>query len=58
MSAKVIGSVTTYHGDEHPHLRGSQVKVVAIFKGAARADYDPDDGSRLTVEKRRTRCDM
>ena len=44
MSAKVIGSVTTYHGDEHPHLRGRQVKVVAIFKGAARADYDPDDG--------------
>ena len=44
MSAKVIGRVTSYQGEEHPHLRGHQVKVVAIFKGAARADYDPDDG--------------
>ena len=44
MSTKVIGQVTSYQGEEHPHLRGHQVKVVAIFKGAARADYDPDDG--------------
>lgn len=41
---KVIGKVTTYHGDEHPYLRGYQVKVLAIFKGAARPDHDPDDG--------------
>lgn len=41
---KVIGKVTTYHGDEHRYLHGYQVKVLAIFKGAALPDYDPDDG--------------
>ena len=44
MSTKVIGQVTSYQGEEHPHLRGHQVKVVAIFKGAGSADHDPDAG--------------
>ena len=44
MAAKVIGTVTTYDGREHPYLRGYQVKVLAGFKGAALPDYDPDDG--------------
>jgi hypothetical protein len=29
---------------KHPYLRGYQVKVLAIFKGAAAPGYDPDDG--------------
>ncbi len=44
MASKVIGTVTTYSGTEHRYLRGYQVKVLAIFKGAAAPDYDPDDG--------------
>lgn len=41
---KAIGAITTYHGDEHRYLRGHQIKVIAVFKGAARPDHDPDDG--------------
>jgi len=41
---KVIGATTTYHGDEHRYLHGYQVKVIAVFKGAARPDHDPDEG--------------
>ena len=41
---KAIGAITTYHGDEHRYLRGYQIKVIAVFKGAARADHDPDEG--------------
>ena len=41
---KIIGSITTYEGEEHRYLRGHQVKVLAIFKGAACPDHDPDDG--------------
>jgi len=44
MAKKIIGTVTTYHGDEHRYLRGHQVKVLAVFKGAAAPDHDPDDG--------------
>jgi hypothetical protein len=39
---KTIGTVTTCDSTEHPYLRGYEVQVVAIFKGAAREDYDPD----------------
>jgi len=44
MANKVIGTVTGYTGTEHPYLRGYQVKVLAIFKGAAAPGHDPDDG--------------
>ena len=44
MGDKVIGTITGYQGTEHPYLRGYQIKVLAIFKGAALPDYDPDDG--------------
>ncbi len=39
---KVIGTVTTYHGDEHPYLRGHQVRIVAVLKNAAKPDIDVD----------------
>ena len=41
---KAIGAITTYHGDEHRYLKDHQIKVIAVFKGAARPDHDPDDG--------------
>lgn len=50
--AKILGSVTTYHGTEHPHLRGCKVRIVAVMKQAAARDYDPDrDGSYLRDEE-------
>ncbi len=33
-SARVIGRRTTYHGDEHPYLRGHEVVIVAVLKNA------------------------
>lgn len=39
---KTLGIVTTYHGIEHAYLRGRQVRIIAVFKNAARPDYDPD----------------
>lgn len=40
--SKVIGVITTYRGTEHACLRNHQIKVLAVFKGAASPDYDPD----------------
>ena len=34
---KAIGTITTYTGDEHRYLRGHQIKIIGVFKGAARA---------------------
>ncbi|MGA7742369.1 MAG: hypothetical protein WBV96_14740 [Polyangia bacterium] len=49
--AKILGSTTTYHGDEHPYLRGLKVRIVAVMKRAAAPDHDPDrDGSYLRDE--------
>jgi hypothetical protein len=49
---KIIGTVTTYHGSEHPYLRGYKVRIVAVMKGAAAPDHDPDrDGSYLRDEE-------
>lgn len=31
---RIVGRRTTYHGDEHPYLRGYSVVVVALLKGA------------------------
>lgn len=44
MAKKIIGTITTYFGTEHRSLRRYQVQVLAVFKGAARPDYDPDEG--------------
>lgn len=44
----IIGTVTTYHGTEHPYLVGSDVRVVAVLKNVDKPGYDPDkDG--LTI---------
>jgi hypothetical protein len=36
--ARVIGRRTTYHGDEHPYLRGYDVVSVAVLKDALRVE--------------------
>ena len=40
-SARVIGRRTTYHGDEHPYLRGYKVRIVAVLKNAAKPSPSP-----------------
>ena len=40
---KVIGTITTCDSDEHPYLRGYQVKIVAVIKNSADLDADPDE---------------
>jgi len=39
---KTIGTTTTYHGTEHGYLNGNRVRIIAVIKGAAGPDYDPD----------------
>jgi hypothetical protein len=49
--AKILGGMTTYHGTEHPYLRGLKVRIVAAIKRAAAPDHDPDrDDSYLRDE--------
>lgn len=38
----IIGTITTYHGSEHRYLRGYQIRILGVYKNAARPDYDPD----------------
>jgi hypothetical protein len=47
----VIGRCTTYHGIEHAYLRGYTVKVIAVIKGAARSDRDPDEEGRYITNE-------
>ena len=50
--AKILGNTTTYHGTEHPYLRGHKVLIVAVMKRAAAPSHDPDrDGSYLRDEE-------
>ena len=37
---KILGSTTTYHGSEHPYLRGYKVRIVAVMKRSATPDQD------------------
>ena len=38
---KIIGTVTRYAGDEHPYLRGHDVRIVAVLhNGNAEPDED------------------
>jgi len=39
---KVIGTVTTCNSNEHRYLAHHEVKIVAVIKGAAAPDLDPD----------------
>lgn len=41
-SIRIIGAETTYTGTEHPYLTGLRVRIVAVMKGAARPEHDPD----------------
>ena len=52
--AKILGSTTTYHGTEHPYLRGCKVRIVAVMKRAAAPDYDPDRTIRTCATRRRS----
>jgi|CXWL01.1.fsa_nt_gi hypothetical protein len=45
--ARVIGRRTTYHGDEHPYLRGYDVVIVAVLKDALRVE----EHGHLTTEE-------
>jgi hypothetical protein len=46
-----LGSTTIYEGTEHGYMRGYEVRIVAVLKNAARADYNPDeDGQYLRDE--------
>jgi hypothetical protein len=50
--AKILGSITTYLGTEHPYLHGLKVRIVGVMKRAAAPDYDPDrDGAYLRDEE-------
>jgi len=43
---KVIGTITTYHGQEHRYLKGCKVRVIAVLKDALRVEehaYLTDD---------------
>lgn len=47
---QVIGFETTYTGKEHPYLVGYRIKVIAVLKGAAAPDYDPDRPGMLITD--------
>lgn len=47
---QVIGQETAYTGSEHPHLVGYRIKVIAVFKGAAAPDFDPDRPGMLITD--------
>ena len=47
--AKILGSTTTYHGTEHPYLKGYRVRIVAVLKNAARPDIDVDGPDYATI---------
>ncbi|PIE66465.1 MAG: hypothetical protein CSA24_00050 [Deltaproteobacteria bacterium] len=49
---QIIGSTTTYHGTEHRYLVGYEVRVIAVIKGAAGPDYDPDADGATTASER------
>ena len=42
----IIGVTTTYHGSEHPYLRGHRLQIVAILKAGA----TPDDMTTLRTD--------
>ena len=48
---KIIGSVTTYHGTEHPYLVGHKLKIIAILKGFDADNPDPDGVKILTTDE-------
>jgi hypothetical protein len=50
--AKILGSITTYLGDEIKGIKGHQVRILAVLRGALRPDADPDaDGFFVNDEE-------
>lgn len=45
--ARIIGTITTYDGDEHPYLRGHKLRIVAVLPRAAAPDFDPERDGRV-----------
>jgi len=41
-SNKIIGTTTTYHGEEHGYLAGHTVRIIAVLHNAAKPDIDVD----------------
>ncbi len=46
---KIIGKVTTYHGDEHRYMKGYKVRIVAVLHNAAKPDIDVDGPDYATL---------
>ena len=50
MTTKIIGKVTAHIGDEHPHLAGRTVRIVAVSIGAVRLQQ-PEEGLHIGDEE-------
>ena len=48
---KIIGTVTTYHGTEHPYLRGHKVRIVTVLRGLDPKNPDPDGVKILQTDE-------
>jgi hypothetical protein len=47
---QIIGTTTTFHGTEHPHLKGTPVRIIAVIKSAAcQSDDTHADSAYLTT---------
>ena len=48
---KIIGKVTTYHGTEHPYLKGYKVRIVAVMKSSMKPGIEDDDADNALLKK-------
>ncbi len=39
---RIIGKTTTYQGKEHRSITGRTVRIIAVLKGAATQNHNPD----------------
>ncbi len=54
---QVIGIETTYTGTEQGHLAGLRLKIVAVLKGAAGDNFNPDaPGTYITDDEELARA--
>ena len=49
--AKILGTITTYQGDEIPGLKGQKVRILYVLRGALRPDCDPDADDYLVNDE-------
>lgn len=47
MHIAILGSTTTYMGSEIPGFKGACVRILAVMRGALRADFNPDDAASV-----------